>query len=284
MGSPKMTKSAKSKASSKEKKLARKNLVAAAQASPVQLANKKEDILSDFVAFTKYERNGVAAQLEFYTSESIPDELRAWCFDLLKANMEETYAEDWSDREKRAELKDDEARFLVMKNKEDSEPLAFVHLRFVYEEEIEVLYVYEVQVSEALQRKGVGKFLMQLCELIARKNDMKGVMLTCFKNNPSALAFYLEKLKYVIDPISPSYVNPLAADEYTYEIISKIFCAESKKALKKRADEARAAWMEEELEEMVMKKAEKMGKATEVDEALNHMAAVEACPTMQARS
>ena len=70
---------------------------------------------------------------------------------------------------------------------------------------------------------------MQLCELIARKNEMKGVMLTCFKNNPAAMGFYLEKashdashcctylaldrfarqLKYVVDPISPSYVNPL---------------------------------------------------------------------------
>ena len=38
---------------------------------------------------------------------------------------------------------------------------------------------------------------------------MQGVMLTSFKNNPAATAFYLEKLKYTIDPISPSYVNPL---------------------------------------------------------------------------
>ncbi len=32
-----------------------------------------------------------------------------------------------------------------------------------------VLYVWEVQVEERAQRKGLGRFLMQLLELIARK-------------------------------------------------------------------------------------------------------------------
>jgi hypothetical protein len=38
---------------------------------------------------------------------------------------------------------------------------------------VQVLYVYEIQISSSLQRKGVGKFLMQLAELIAKKTGMK---------------------------------------------------------------------------------------------------------------
>jgi len=235
----------------------------AAKVCAVRVANQRENILADFLPFSKYERNGVSLQLEYFTSEAFDEELRTWCFDLLKKNMEVIYMDDWSDSEKRAELKDDEARFLIAKNQEDGAPMAFVHLRFVYEEDVEVLYVYEIQIAEALQRKGVGKFLMQLCELVARKNEMKGVMLTCFKNNPAAMDFYLQKLKYRIDPISPSYVNPLAAEEYTYEIVSKLFCDEAKKALKKRAEEARGAWLEEGLEEMVHKKAAEKGLTVE---------------------
>ena len=68
--------------------------------------------------------------------------------------------------------------------------------------------------------------MMQVAELVARKNGMKGVMLTTFKNNPPATAFY-NKLKYNISPISPSWVNPLGAEEYTYEIMAKIFCEEA---------------------------------------------------------
>lgn len=34
--------------------------------------------------------------------------------------------------------------------------------------------------NEAVQRKGLGKFLMQLVELIARKNNMVYVFLTVF--------------------------------------------------------------------------------------------------------
>lgn len=47
--------------------------------------------------------------------------------------------------------------------------VGFVHYRFTVEEEIPVLYVYELQLEPHVQRKGLGKFLMQLIELIAHK-------------------------------------------------------------------------------------------------------------------
>jgi hypothetical protein len=50
---------------------------------------------------------------------------------------------------------------------EDSGPLVgFVHYRFVLEEDVPVLYVYELQLESCVQGKGLGMFLM---ELIAQK-------------------------------------------------------------------------------------------------------------------
>lgn len=47
--------------------------------------------------------------------------------------------------------------------------IGFVHYRFLIEEELPVLYIYELQLEPCAQGKGLGKFLMQLIELIARK-------------------------------------------------------------------------------------------------------------------
>ena len=118
-----------------------------------------------------------------------------------------------------------------------------------------MLYVYEVQVVAEAQRKGVGKHLATLAELIAKKNAMKGVLLTSFKNNPASNDFFLRKLKgYAVSPISPSYANPLSAEEFTYEILAKLWDPEAEALLKARADEARQAWLESDLEEKVMEK------------------------------
>jgi GNAT superfamily N-acetyltransferase len=51
-----------------------------------------------------------------------------------------------------------------------SDPVvAFVHFRFGLEHEVPVLYIYETQLEKSVQGKGLGKFLMQLLELVARK-------------------------------------------------------------------------------------------------------------------
>jgi GNAT superfamily N-acetyltransferase len=47
--------------------------------------------------------------------------------------------------------------------------VGFVHYRFVLEEDVPVLYVYELQLESRVQGKGLGKFLMELIELIAQK-------------------------------------------------------------------------------------------------------------------
>lgn len=42
------------------------------------------------------------------------------------------------------------------------------------EEDVAALYVYELQVDARAQRKGLGKFLMMLCEALAKKAGVSG--------------------------------------------------------------------------------------------------------------
>ena len=124
--------------------------------------------------------------------------------------------------------------------------LAFMHFRYEIEEDCLVLYIYELQVAqnEATRRKGLGKHMLLLAEMIAKKSGMSGVMLTCQRANAAAQAFYTS-CKYAVDNISPGKCDPSAeADEYDYEIFSKVWDPEARSVLDKRAEVAMKANME----------------------------------------
>ncbi|KAK4572909.1 hypothetical protein RGQ29_031056 [Quercus rubra] len=175
----------------------------------------------------------------------------------LQANMEGPYGSEWPTEEKvkRKEMVMPEARYIfvheapnassdeILTMSERKETLTvclenrgsmvgFVQYRFTLEEEIPVLYVYELQLEPHVQAKGLGKFLMQLIELIARKNRMGAVVLTVQKANLLAMDFYLNKLRYIISTISPSRVDPLIGDEKSYEILCKAFDCEAEAIFK----------------------------------------------------
>ena len=104
--------------------------------------------------------------------------------------MEAPYGSEWSTEEKskRREMVAPEARYLFVReapiadgngSAEDKGPMVgFVHYRFTLEEEVPVVYLYELQLEPRVQWKGLGKFLMQLIELIARKVQ-SSVLLIC---------------------------------------------------------------------------------------------------------
>ncbi|XP_015164283.1 N-alpha-acetyltransferase 40 isoform X4 [Solanum tuberosum] len=105
--------------------------------------------------------------------------------------------------------------------------VAFVHYRFTIEEEIPVLYVYELQLEHRVQGKGLGKFLMVLIELIAQKGKMSAVVLTVQKANMIAMNFYRNKLRYLISTMSPSQMGL----QTNYELLCKSFDYEAKAGL-----------------------------------------------------
>lgn len=192
--------------------------------SKVEAANKLEDPMSTLSPFKKFERNGLSAIIECKRVADLDKGTIDWAFQLIKSNMQTLYeASDWgwNDREKKTELTEDKAWYLIARDvNSENKPIACVHFRFDLDYDDEVLYCYEIQLVPEVRRKGLGKFLMQILELLAYKTDMKKVILTIFKNNPVGEDFFMKKLKYSVDETSPE--DPLFDEGYSYMILSKI--------------------------------------------------------------
>jgi len=245
----------------KDKKAARK--AAAEKALQVQAKLKQllqdPDLLAPFPVFKTYSRKGLSLNLKYYTAESMPHELITWAFDLTKKNIQQFYEScpnwGWNDLQKRKELEDSNARFIVATYAEApteenhatdasnttsndnksaaaatlpgpassiptvGQPLAFIHMRFEMEGDDPVLYVYEFHVESTVQGRGVGRFLLQAAELISRKAGLAKIMLTVFTANSVANGLY-SKLGYTLDETSPGTVDPVG--NHGYEILSKL--------------------------------------------------------------
>ncbi len=80
------------------------------------------------------------------------------------------------------------------------------------------MYIMEVQLAPAAQGKGLGKFLVQLLELMARKSGLSKIMLTVMHANVAGQALY-RRLGFSIDASSPSLHDPLS--DAGYEIMCK---------------------------------------------------------------
>lgn len=97
-------------------------------------------------------------------------------------------------------------------------PVAYVSLRYEVEAGEAVLYVYEVQLEEAVQRKGLGRCLMQLCELIAHRLGMRCIRLTVMHGNEGARKLYAS-LGYTLDESTPTSCDP--SSDAQYDILCK---------------------------------------------------------------
>ncbi|XP_050121102.1 uncharacterized protein LOC126598787 isoform X2 [Malus sylvestris] len=218
-----------------------------------------------FRVFRFLYESGLSALLESGRGDKLSSTLKHYIQNLLKANMEGLYGSEWlvEEKVKRREMVAPEARYIFVReasNASASEMLTmseqertsasceergpmvgFVHFRFVIEEELPVLYVYELQLEPRVQGKGLGKFLMQLIELIARKNHMGAVVLTVQKSNSVAMNLYLSKMRYIISTISPSRVDPLIGIEKSYEILCKAFSNEAKAILEEPLEKVHLA-------------------------------------------
>ncbi|AQK75294.1 N-acetyltransferase [Zea mays] len=213
-----------------EKKPSRKEILERKKATYelIRKAVAVKDHLAQLSDFHKYQRN---VYLESGSGHQLRKPMRKYIQNLLKVNMEEPYGPEWllEEKVKRREMVVPEARYIFVKQysngfitessmKEtevehmcavcpESCLLGFVHYRFVVEEELPVLYVYELQMEPSAQGKGLGKFMMQLIEQIA-----------C-------------KVIYVISSTSPSRVDPQIGLEKSYEILCKTFDSEAKSKL-----------------------------------------------------
>ncbi|XP_073317057.1 uncharacterized protein [Primulina huaijiensis] len=221
-------------------------------------ASSLKDHLSCFPQFRHHHKNGLYIHLESVRGNKLSLYAKRYVQELLKLNMEAPYGPEWPAEEKikRREMISEEARYIFVHeiSNKDSDKVSdlmgkrrtcncsgpiigFVHYRFIMEEEVPVVYVYELQLEPRVQGKGLGKILMQLVELIACENKMGAVVLTVQRANSSAMDFYIGKLRYLISAISPSRVDPLGVQK-SYEILCKTFDHEARVILEAAQDTA----------------------------------------------
>jgi len=127
------------------------------------------------------------------------------CFSLIEATSSEAYAASslgWHPVKKRREMRLPDLRYLLVKEMPSAAPEAFCSFMLTYEDGNEVVYCYEVHISQHLQGKGLGKRLMQIMEDVGRRAGMEKVMLTVFMANEGARRFYTG-IGYVVDEYSP---------------------------------------------------------------------------------
>ncbi|GAA5911521.1 hypothetical protein JCM8208_006863 [Rhodotorula glutinis] len=211
------------------------------QASPEALLAKLKDSYGAPTARAKHVDvpwHSASARLEIYSTKTLPSASRDWIWSLFECNMRclyEAQQDGYDAQEKRAEVFHPDSRFLVLSPSSPapaagaapprSAPLGFCIFRFDTEETAsedddelcDVAYCYELQVEGEQHGKGVGRVLMDALERTARAWRMDKVMLTVFKANEQALAFY-DKVGYTEDEIDPGRFGVVDVD---YSILSK---------------------------------------------------------------
>lgn len=111
---------------------------------------------------------------------------------------------------------------------QEHELFGFCEFRFDVEETLseklaEVVYCYELQLRPSVRKQGIAKQLIGILEDIGRLRKMEKIMLTCLKNNASALSFYRRQGFEAdeIDPTRMSEEEPENGEEVDYVILSK---------------------------------------------------------------
>lgn len=184
----------------------------------VDKANALQDPMEPFSVFRSYNKEGLDCNLFVKKVTDLDEEVKSWIFKLTKKNMQVKYEQSswgWNDEKKMEELMDDSAWYLIAQLKTGAY-MGFSHFRFDLDEGLEVLYCYELQLESSIHRRGLGKFMMQVLELIAFSNNMKKVVLTVLKNNPASNFF--KSVNYKLDETSPEDDDE---EEFCYEILSK---------------------------------------------------------------
>ena len=123
----------------------------------------------------------------------------------------------WKEKEKREEMRSVAAWYLLART-EEGRAVAFAHFRYDMDYDDEVVYCYDIQVEVAFRRKGLGKFMMKILEMLCLKADMLKLMATIFKKDKAEVEFFKKALKFEMD--ETSFVDTVH-EQFAYEILSR---------------------------------------------------------------
>jgi GNAT superfamily N-acetyltransferase len=163
----------------KKKKLQHKQRLSeiAKSQAVVAEANKVVDPMQHFAAFRKFDRNGLQLTVECKRASEMSHEDLNWAFRITKLNMQDIYDTGgwkWNDRKTRVELEHEMSWFLIARDSDT--PVAFVMFRYeLGDEDMEICYCYEAQIEKQYRSKGLGKFLLQLLELLCYRLEVEDV-------------------------------------------------------------------------------------------------------------
>ena len=183
------------------------NLAVLRKALFAENGRDKDVTLGISPAFLAYDRNGIDLGISF--SPKLDDVQVDWAFDLVKERMESMYdlsGYGWDDEDKRGELTEAGARFLLVFDRQESSAaqkklVGFVHFRFTVQGEVvdtmegdTCIFVWDIQIEDAFQCKGVGRHLLMLLELIGAREGIKRVSIPIQNTDISAKS-WVEQLK-----------------------------------------------------------------------------------------
>lgn len=198
--------------------------------------------------FKTFKRNGMNVRLDF--SVKLTKKEFTWAYELTKGAMEQVYDDSgygWDDEDKEKELKEDGARFLIVRDEASNEPVAFCHFRFTVQGEVmqqmtgtTCLYVWDIQVEEEFQRKGLGGHLLKVLELIAFQQRMKFVSVPVQVACTSGISFITKVKGYGPDAYLSEMLQFSAEDE-GFQVYSKELGTGKTKAVAASAVPATAA-------------------------------------------
>lgn len=103
-----------------EAEIARLALVKQAETTTVEGKAVPKDVFAGMKPFHHFEKNGVDVDIEFSSTDAMEKETKDWALDLVRRNMKPQYIAarwGWSDGEKRKELEDSHARYLICRAK-----------------------------------------------------------------------------------------------------------------------------------------------------------------------
>lgn len=182
--------------------------------------------------FNQIYRDDWQVDIDYYHIDDLPKHLKDWSFQTFKENMLTMYTnsnDGWDAEQKKNEMFAKEARYLIARSRQNPTELhGMLLFQMVQEETMDddalcnVAYCYEIQLKESARGKGLGEYLMKLLEEIGKRWQMDKVMLTVFKANKGAFDFYIKKLGFELDEISPGACLPARkARLFDYEILCK---------------------------------------------------------------
>ncbi|KAF3936611.1 hypothetical protein ABW19_dt0209155 [Dactylella cylindrospora] len=176
--------------------------------------------------------------IELYMSSTLPDNVFSDCFDLLEANLSESYratTKGWQPKKKKEEMKHPAMRYLILTSGSTTEPtstdpekiqptfVGFLEFMVTEEEGSEVIYTYEIDIVPSYQGLGLGRKLLDVAEEFGKRVGVEKAMLTVFDSNRGARRFY-EREGYEIDDISPEpkILRNGLVKQPTFHILSKV--------------------------------------------------------------